>query len=232
MTMQTLKRRLAPAKRRPASAGPTGKRRSRKRLSRPKISGRRLLVAAVSVFLLFSVGRSVLPALGIEAPGLSVVRRRRRGRTDRRADDEGAEGADRRPQRGDGARRRRADDHAQPGPGPPRRHGDGQRIRLRPGFRRRGVPGPPANAAPPPKTPPRTPKSAGSRSRWAPRRPASTASYAQLPVPHQDRHAGAGGDAQAPVAATRSPRPMRRSPRAPGRRRCPPWSASPATSST
>ncbi|GAA3242369.1 hypothetical protein ACFO1B_30335 [Dactylosporangium siamense] len=68
--MQTLKRRLAPAKRRPASAGLAGKRRSRKRLARPKISGRRILVAVVAVFLLFSVGRSVLPALGIETPGL------------------------------------------------------------------------------------------------------------------------------------------------------------------
>ena len=52
--MQTLKRRRAPA-------GTTGKRRSRKRLSRPKISGRRLLLAAVAAFLLISVGRSVLP---------------------------------------------------------------------------------------------------------------------------------------------------------------------------
>lgn len=61
--MQTLKRRRAPV-------GTTGKRRSRKRLARPKISGRRVLVAAVAAFLLISVGRSVLPALGIEAPGM------------------------------------------------------------------------------------------------------------------------------------------------------------------
>lgn len=61
--MQTLKRRRA-------QAGTTGKRRSRRRLSRPKISGRRVLLAAVAAFLLISVGRSVLPALGIEAPGL------------------------------------------------------------------------------------------------------------------------------------------------------------------
>ncbi len=61
--MQTLKRRRAPA-------GTTGKRSGRRRLSRPKISGRRLLVAAVAAFLLVSVGRSVLPAIGIEAPGL------------------------------------------------------------------------------------------------------------------------------------------------------------------
>ncbi|MEV0128223.1 hypothetical protein AB0H83_07105 [Dactylosporangium sp. NPDC050688] len=61
--MQTLKRRRAPA-------GTTRKRPGRRRLSRPKISGRRLLVAAVAAFLLVSVGRSVLPAIGIEAPGL------------------------------------------------------------------------------------------------------------------------------------------------------------------
>ncbi|MET7418363.1 hypothetical protein [Dactylosporangium sp. NPDC005555] len=61
--MQTLKRRRAPA-------GTTGKRPRRRRVTRPKISGRRLLIAAVATFLLISVGRSVLPALGIEAPGL------------------------------------------------------------------------------------------------------------------------------------------------------------------
>lgn len=61
--MQTLKRRRAPA-------GTTGKRPRRRRVTRPKISGRRLLIAAVAAFLLISVGRSVLPALGIQAPGL------------------------------------------------------------------------------------------------------------------------------------------------------------------
>ena len=60
--MQTVKRRLAPAKRRPAAA------KRRRRVSRPKISGRRLLIAAVAAFLLISVGRSVLPALGIDTP--------------------------------------------------------------------------------------------------------------------------------------------------------------------
>src|SRR5689334_5780240 len=62
--MQTVKRRLAPAKRRPAAA------KRRRRVSRPKISGRRLLIAAVAAFLLISVGRSVLPALGIDTPKL------------------------------------------------------------------------------------------------------------------------------------------------------------------
>ena len=55
--MQTLKRRPAVQ-------------RSRRRRNRPKISKRRLVLAAVAAFLLISAGRSVLPALGIVAPGL------------------------------------------------------------------------------------------------------------------------------------------------------------------
>ncbi|GAA3267884.1 hypothetical protein Dvina_42320 [Dactylosporangium vinaceum] len=56
--MQTLKRR-------PAATGPR-----RKKRQRPKISRKRLLVAAAAAFLLVMLGRSLLPALGIQTPSL------------------------------------------------------------------------------------------------------------------------------------------------------------------
>ncbi|GAA2614428.1 hypothetical protein GCM10010399_51590 [Dactylosporangium fulvum] len=65
--MQTVKRRRAA----PATATSATARRKRPvRRTRKKLSTRRIILAAVAAFLLISLGRSVLPALGIEAPGL------------------------------------------------------------------------------------------------------------------------------------------------------------------
>ncbi|MET7400674.1 hypothetical protein ABZS66_45065 [Dactylosporangium sp. NPDC005572] len=66
--MQTLKRRrAAPAT---ARTSPANRRKKSLRRRKIKISPRRLLLAAAAAFLLLMVGRSVLPAMGIEAPGL------------------------------------------------------------------------------------------------------------------------------------------------------------------
>src|SRR3954447_19669809 len=56
--MQTLK---------PRPAAGRGPRRNRKR---PRISRKRLLMAGIAAVLLVTLGRSLLPALGVEAPGL------------------------------------------------------------------------------------------------------------------------------------------------------------------
>jgi hypothetical protein len=71
--MQTLKRRrAAPASsaKSAASAKAATRTRRKKPVRRKKLSTRRVVLAVVAAFLLISVGRSVLPALGIEAPGL------------------------------------------------------------------------------------------------------------------------------------------------------------------